>query len=124
MRTWPMPRLQQLRRGGAACLSALVLAVVLGPWLGALHRLVHWGSADAHVHAASGFEDVFGPHERALDCLVYDQLSQGGSAPAAAPALPPLACPACPAWSCLKGAPAPVCASFQARAPPGHCPQA
>lgn len=101
-----------------AWLAILSLAVLLGPWLGALHRIVHAPSADAKVHAAAGFKDVFGSHQRGSDCLAYDQLSHGDALPAQALGLAPRSCPAAPAWRGTTAAPLRPLAAFKARAPP------
>lgn len=103
---------------GRSWLAALVLALLMGPWLGALHRIVHAPGADAQVHAADGFKDVFGPHHRAADCLAYDQLSHGDALIAQALILAPHTCPAAPAWAGTAWAPLRPLAAFRARAPP------
>ena len=102
----------------------LVLALVLAPALGRVHRVLHLPvppgaavqPADAHTHA-HGLGQLFAGHAPA-DCQLLDQLNQGGApaaewhAPSAA-ATP--ACPPAPAAQPLRpGAPLP----FQARAPP------
>ena len=111
-----------LARGAARLarlwLGALLLALVLGPWLGALHRTVHGPSAQAPGHASVEWDDAFGRHDRAIDCLAYDQLSHGHAPPAAAVCLLPQPCVAVPAWSCLARLPTRVLAAFRARAPP------
>lgn len=75
--------------------------VMVGLWLGKLHRIVHWQAADAQVHAASGYEHAFGQHSQVSDCLSFDQLCLGAQWPALADAGLPELCPQGPpgpAW--------------------------
>ena len=119
-RAWPQGRLAQ----GApwwramALFTVLALLVMVGPWLGKLHHIVHWQAADAQVHAASGYEHAFGQHNQVSDCLSFDQLCLGAPWPALAEAGLPELCPQAPAWPGVLAVPARPFAAFRARAPP------
>ena len=103
---------------GWALITVLALMVMVGPWLGKLHHIVHWQAADAQVHAASCFEHAFGQHSQVSDCQSFDQLSLGAQWPALDQAgLPELFAPA-PAWPSAVAVPARPFAAFRARAPP------
>lgn len=118
------------RRASAVWWSVwLVLALVLAPALGQMHRAVHGDAAPAlSAHSAHG-----GPHaapgdqtswvaalfsgHHLVDCQLLDQLTLGDaprSAPALAHAAPATAPPAGPPAHCS----ARRTAAFQARAPP------
>ena len=101
-----------------ALTTVLALMVMVGPWLGKLHHIVHWQVADAQVHAASGYEHAFGQHSKVSDCLSFDQLCLGAHWPALAEAVLPELCPQSPAWPGVLAVPARPCAAFSARAPP------
>lgn len=82
----------------------LLLALLLAPTLGHMHRVVHGPQAeaahelavaqdadgdDAHAHAHGWFETIFGHDDGASDCRLYDQLCHGdGLLAVAAVALP------------------------------------
>lgn len=98
----------------------LLLALVLAPALGQMHRALHLpGTLGLAVHAADGHgvAALFGGHSPA-DCQLLDQLSHGGATvaeyavPLAAPSGQQVAQPA--AQPPRPVAPLP----FQARAPP------
>lgn len=120
----------------AAALWSLVAALLLGQWLGALHRVVHATGApavpgvvlpNAAGPAAAGTEPgivlrsllarLFAGHGK-VDCVLFDQALQ--PSPVAVPAtlpLPPLATaapPLAPTGVALSGG----ASSFEARAPP------
>lgn len=95
-----------------------VLALMVGPWLGKLHRIVHWQAADAQVQAASGYEHAFGQPHKASDCLAFDQLSLGTDMPAPHSAWLSQICPPAPAWPDAAQAPCSPFEAFRARAPP------
>ena len=121
-RAWPQGRLM---RGASswralALTTVLALMVVVGPWLGKLHHIVHWQAADAQVHAASGYEHAFGQHSQVSDCLSFDQLCLGAQWPALAEAGLPELFPPAPAWPSVAAVPARPFAAFRARAPPGR----
>jgi hypothetical protein len=103
---------------GWALTTVLALMVMVGPWLGKLHHIVHWQAADAQVHAASGYEHAFGQHSQVSDCLSFDQLCLGAQWPALAEAGLPELCPQAPAWPSVAAVPARPFAAFRARAPP------
>ena len=117
---WPQGRLAQ----GApwwramALFTVLALLVMVGPWLGKLHHIVHWQAADAQVHAASGYEHAFGQHNQVSDCLSFDQLSLGAQWPELEEAGLPELCPQAPAWPGVLAVPARPFAALRARAPP------
>ncbi|WP_042428931.1 hypothetical protein [Comamonas granuli] len=101
-------------------LAWLLLALVLAPALGQMHRALHLpGALGQAVHAADGHgvAALFGGHSPA-DCQLLDQLSHGGATvaeyamPLAAPGGQRVALPA--ALPLRAAAPLP----FQARAPP------
>lgn len=120
-----------LRTLAYATLRALLLALVLAPTLGQVHRALHWPGQFSHSvhntnHSANHSDDaaafslaaLFSPHQ-ASDCLWLDQLTLADAAPSAAPALVHNA-PHAPFW-----AETPLAAhwqrrqaAFQARAPP------
>jgi hypothetical protein len=99
-------------------ITVLALMVMVGPWLGKLHRIVHWQAADAQVHAASGYEHAFGQHHTASDCLAFDQISLGADMPARDTAWLSQFCPPAPVWPGAGTAPSRPFAAFRARAPP------
>ncbi len=121
----------------------LLVLLVLAPWLGNLHAVLHpaappggWigqhhaaadasgrpgGDADATPVQASrphGLQRLFGSHD-AGDCRVYDQLLHADALPHAPPLLVVAA-----VWKAIRFAappqPSPSCGSavFEARAPP------
>ncbi|MCS4508678.1 hypothetical protein [Xylophilus ampelinus] len=128
-------RSQLLRRraGGWYLLALLVVA----PWLGMLHSVVHpvvpagvsaslhhvvghgavSGAAQGHAADSHGLARLFGPHD-AGDCRVYDQLLQADALLSMPPAVVPVF------WAAVRFAvppqPSPSCGSavFEARAPP------
>lgn len=103
-----------LRHGSGGALArpawllawTLVLAIVLAPLLGQMHRVVHWGGiAGASIHAlqpdpspGDWVHALFDGHGPA-GCQLLDQHHDGLAGPSAAPVLPvpwaqpPLACP-------------------------------
>ncbi|MBP6599184.1 MAG: hypothetical protein KA216_07020 [Giesbergeria sp.] len=116
-----------LRTLAFATLHALLLALVLAPSLGHVHRALHAPGQPAHfVHlersanntAAFTLKALFSPHQ-ASDCLWLDQLTLADAAPSAPPALAHSAphahvwadTPLAPHWQRRQ-------AAFQARAPP------
>ena len=101
-----------------ALTTVLALLVMVGPWMGKLHRIVHWQAADAQVHAASGYEHAFGQHSKVSDCLAFDQLSLGAQWPELDQAGLSELFPPAPAWPSLAAVPARPFAAFRARAPP------
>ncbi len=115
LKVWP---LANRRRGVPAWLATLALAVLLGPWLGALHQIVHLRPAHSELHEAAAFHGVFGQHGSQADCLAYDQLSHGDALPSAAVCLPPVACPATTVWTCLAAPARHAFTAFLSRAPP------
>ena len=112
-----LPRLRLARRLAVAW---LVLALVLAPALGQMHRVLHLPVALGLAQPAGhdhGLGALFGGHSPA-DCQLLDQLHHGGAAVAESSL--PLAPPdgqrvASPAAQPLRAAP-PL--PFQARAPP------
>ena len=122
------------RRAAGWCLLVLM---VLAPWLGLLHAVVHpavppggsnlqhhatlhgAGSATVEGHAAGthGLQRLFGPHD-AGDCRVYDQLLHADVLLSTPPAV------VSAVWTAVRFAvppqPWPSCGSavFEARAPP------
>ena len=122
-----------LRSRGLAWL--LLAALVVAQWLGMAHGVLHArtelsGAPVAEVasrvrpaaavlqrHAWLG--DLYGVHDRAGECRLYDQLASGGHAPPMAqPSLPPSCTPQLPLrWvqRVWVQVPAPL---FHARAPP------
>ncbi|KQM75671.1 hypothetical protein [Xylophilus sp. Leaf220] len=122
------------RRAASWCLLVLL---VLAPWLGQLHAVVHpavpqgttglqhtaapqgAGAVAAHGHAGGthGLQRLFGTHD-AGDCRVYDQLLHADALPSAPPLVVSVA------WTAVRFAvppqPSPSCGSavFEARAPP------
>ena len=112
-----LPRPRLARR---LALAWLVLALVLAPALGQMHRVLHLPMALGLAQPAGhdhGLGALFGGHSPA-DCQLLDQLHHGGAAVAESSL--PLAPPngqrvASPAAQPLRAAP-PL--PFQARAPP------
>ncbi|MCD6664313.1 MAG: hypothetical protein LT082_13110 [Comamonas sp.] len=125
----------RLRSRGLAWL--LLLALVVAQWLGLAHGVLHARAELAGEPATQGalrarpaapvlqrhawLGDLYGAHDRAGECRLYDQLASGGHAPPMAqPALPPACAPALPpcwvqrSWA---AAPRPL---FQARGPPAR----
>jgi hypothetical protein len=104
----------------------LLLALVLAPFLGQVHRVLHTGApatALAHAadgsHAHGGLASLFGDHVDGNDCRLYDQLGHADLACGVpAPALPLPVVPAFVlAWR--EGeALARFAALFDARGPP------
>jgi hypothetical protein len=114
----------------------LLLALVLAPLLGQVHRTLHGASASAasftHVagvgpevlavdhlaHSGHGLERLFGSHDSAGDCRLYDQLGHADGA-ACVPALAlPVVLPAF-FFTTLQGDfVARFAALFDARGPP------
>lgn len=140
-RTLPFRNCSRLLRRRAAGWWLLALLVV-APWLGNLHAIVHpapppggWAqprhaaveASDARaaiattVHAppapAHGLQRLFGPHD-AGDCRVYDQLLHADALVSAFSVVLPAV------WAAVLFAappqPSPICGSavFEARAPP------
>lgn len=120
-----------LRRLAFATLRALLLALVLAPTLGQVHRALHGPGQFSHSahnthHSANHSVDaaafslaaLFSPHQ-ASDCLWLDQLTLADAAPSAPSALAHSApeaqfwadTPLAPHWQRRQ-------AAFQARAPP------
>ena len=115
LRAWP----RSLRRTGLPTwLAALALAVLMGPWLGALHQIVHLRPAHTELRESAAFHGVFGQHGSQADCLAYDQLSHGDALPSAALCLPSVACPAATVWTCLAAPASEAFTAFRSRAPP------
>lgn len=93
-------------RPGGLLAWVLVLAIVLAPLLGQMHRVVHWGSmAGGATHALQPDKSagdwvhaLFDGHGPA-GCQLLDQHHDGLAGPSAAPVLPlswaaqPVACP-------------------------------
>jgi hypothetical protein len=122
------------RRAAGWCLLVLL---VLAPWLGQLHAVLHPAvpqgstglqhtaaqqgagavSAPGHAGGTHGLQRLFGTHD-AGDCRVYDQLLHADALPSAPPLVVSVV------WMAVRFAvptqPAPSCDSavFQARAPP------
>jgi hypothetical protein len=113
-----LPRVSYRGAPASALTTVLALLVMVGPWLGKLHRIVHWQAADAQVHAASGFEHAFGQHNQVSDCLSFDQLSLGAQWPELDEAGLPELFPPAPAWPGVAAVPVRPFAAFRARAPP------
>ncbi len=95
----------------------LLLSLLLGAWLAALHPIVHLRPDAGHAHEAGSLKKLLGAHEGA-DCLVFDHQFHGDGLPVQAMALPavapvpaPVACR--PSRSGLLQA-----LAFRARAPP------
>jgi hypothetical protein len=120
-------------RHRSSCLTWLLLAaMVAAQWLGLAHGVLHaraelpgapaaqavLSTAPAAQHHA-WLSDLFGAHNHAGDCRLYDQLSSGSHAPPLAQAsLPPSCAPQLPPrWVQRSWAAVPV-PLFQARAPP------
>ena len=119
-----------LRTLASATLRALLLALVLAPTLGQVHRALHGPGQLPHIfnsaHSANNSTDaaarslhaLFSAHQ-ASDCLWLDQLTLADAAPSAPSALAHSApeaqfwadTPLAPHWQRRQ-------AAFQARAPP------
>lgn len=117
-----------LRTLAFATLRVLLLALVLAPSLGQIHRALHEPGQFSHSTnhranhrvdaAALSLTALFSPHQSS-DCLWLDQLTLADAAPSAAPALAHSApeaqfwvdTPLAPHWQRRQ-------AAFQARAPP------
>ena len=118
------------------CLVWLLLAaMVAAQWLGLAHGVLHARAAlpgaptagvvqralpaAAVVQRHAWLGELFGAHDHAGDCRLYDQLASGSSAPAMAqPAVPPsCAVQVPPRWVQRTWAQVPA-PPFQARAPP------
>lgn len=84
----------------------LALALLVAPWLGHVHRVLHidasqaapiaqaGGAAGPASHGHPGLADLFGSHAGSADCRLYDQLGHGdlgcGIVAVSLPALAPL----------------------------------
>jgi len=125
----------RLRSRGLAWL--LMAALVVAQWLGLAHGVLH-ARAELSGASASAAEvalrvrpaapvlqrhawlgDLYGAHDHAGECRLYDQLASGGHAlPMAQPSLPPSCTPQLPPrWAQRVWAQVPV-PLFHARAPP------
>ncbi|MBP7565915.1 MAG: hypothetical protein KA795_07900 [Burkholderiaceae bacterium] len=124
-------------------LAVLLCALVVAPWLGQLHRVLHAaptggvvaaaapafapsyalpetaGAPAHHGHAHGGLADLFGDHLTGGDCRLYDQLGQPDLA-CGVPALAlPVLVPTALALAWREGEVlARRAALFDARAPP------
>lgn len=123
-------------------LAVLLCALVVAPWLGQLHRVLHAapaggvavatpafaashalpgtaGALDHHDHAHGGLAGLFGDHLTGGDCRLYDQLGQPDLA-CGVPALAlPVLVPTALVLAWREGeALARRAALFDARAPP------
>lgn len=139
-------------RSGAARAAAgsrwlpwvLVWALVLGPLLGQMHRVVHASSASpvAALAAGAATESAQAGHEEWLGqgacapenwvhalfaghgpagCQLLDQLSQGHAGPVAADLFTPIAPQsAVPQWASQVPGGQSIAAFFDPRAPPAH----
>lgn len=124
------PHPEPARRIPAWVLSWLLVALLVAPWLGSVHAVLHANSPVAAVvsgdtgthHPAAAGSDLlrrlFGDHSHNGDCRIYDQLSHAdGLHPTLAlppVVLPPVAVLAWHAGECLRR----WATLFDARGPP------
>ena len=127
-----LPHPQPARRIPAWVFSWLLVALLVGPWLGSVHAVLHakspavavavaGGDTSASHSAAAGsglLRRLFGDHSHNGDCRIYDQLSHADGlhfTQALPPVvLPPVAMLAWHAGECLRR----WATLFDARGPP------